>query len=174
MEKLNLVEPSKDYIDQIQSYLNEFENELESLHGGCGLQEIKDVEAWLVYLERFKHEDTVPEGRVKSSEYMCVREKDNQVVGLINIRHVLNDDLLFVSGHVGYSIRPSERLKGYAHEQLRLALNICDHLGINPILITCNKDNEASRRTILKAHGIKENEVVEEDGNIVERYWIYR
>ena len=174
MEKLNLVEPSKAYINQIQSYLSEFENQLESLHGGCGLQEIKDAEAWLVYLERFKHEDTVPEGRVISSEYMCVREKDQQVVGLINIRHKLNDDLLFVSGHVGYSIRPSERLKGYAHEQLRLALNVCDQLGINPILITCNKDNEASRRTILKAHGIKENEVVEEDRNIVERYWIYR
>jgi predicted acetyltransferase len=174
MEKLIFVEPSEKYMTHIASYLKEFDGDKESLHGGCGLQEIKDVSEWLNYLKRFKSKETLPENRVISSEYLCIRENDDQLLGLINIRHELNEELLFVSGHIGYSIRPSERNKGYAHEQLRLALMVCDSLKINPILITCNKDNEASRRTILKAGGIKENEVTEDNGNIVERYWINR
>lgn len=174
MEKLVLIEPSEKYLLHISSYLKEFNEAKESLHGGCGLQEIDDVSEWLSYLKRFKNKDTLPLNRVISSEYLCVRENDDQLVGLINIRHELNEELLFEGGHIGYSIRPSERNKGYAHEQLRLALMICDRLNINPILITCNKDNEASRKTILKAGGIKENEVTEDNGNIVERYWIKR
>lgn len=174
MEKLLLIEPSLEYIHQIEDYLVEFNSQNESLHGGCGLQEIKNVPEWLTYLSRFKSKDTLPENRVISSEFMCIRENDNRLLGLINIRHELNEELLFEGGHIGYSIRPSERNKGYAHEQLRLALIICDDLRIQPILITCNQDNEASRKTILKAGGIKENEVTEDDGNIVERYWISR
>lgn len=172
MEKLILLEPSEAYLEQIESYLEEFEIANESLHGGCGLQSIKDVRSWLEYLVLFKRRETVPENRVLSSEYMCIRTTDNRLLGLINIRHELNEELLFEGGHIGYSIRPSERQKGYAHEQLRLALKICDDLAINPLLITCNKDNEASRKTILKAGGVKENEVIEDNGNIVERYWI--
>ena len=173
-DRLILVKPSKEYQDQIMGFKQEFVDYQETLHGGCGLHEFDDYDLWLKYVDRMGNPNDIPEGRVLSSEYASVRQSDHVVVGLVNIRHYLNEELLLLSGHVGYSIRPSERQKGYAHEQLRLALIECDKLGINPILITCNKDNEGSRRTILKASGVKENEIIEEDGNIVERYWIHR
>ena len=173
-DQLMLVKPSKKHHNQIMGFRKEFIDYKESLHGGCGLHEFDDYDAWLQYLDKFENLKDLPSGRVLSSEYACIRKSDDVVVGMVNIRHYLNEELLLLSGHVGYSIRPTERQKGYAHEQLRLALLECDKLGINPILITCNKDNAGSRRTILKAGGMKENEVVEDDGNIVERYWIHR
>ena len=173
-DKLILRKPTKEDEIKIMEYKQEFIDYKDSIHGGCGLQEFNDYDLWLKHLERMTNPDDLPEGRVVSSEYMSVRVSDGKLVGLVNIRHYLNEIWLKTSGHVGYSIRPTERQKGYAHEQLRLALQICDDLGINPILITCNKDNEGSRRTILKAGGIKENEITEDDGNIVERYWINR
>ncbi len=54
---------------------------------------------------------------------------------------------------------------------IRLALIECKKLGINKVLITCDKDNIGSRKSIINNGGIKENEVME-DGEILERYWI--
>lgn len=173
-DQLILVKPTKKHHEQIMSFRKEFVDYKEDLHGGCGLHEYDDYDLWLKYLDRFDNPKDLPEGRVLSSEFACVRVSDDAVVGLVNIRHYLNEELLKVSGHVGYSIRPTERQKGYAKEQLRLALIECDKLLIDPVLITCNKDNPGSRRTILSAGGMKENEVVEDDGNIVERYWIHK
>lgn len=51
-----------------------------------------------------------------------MRKSDNRILGIINIRHALNDYLLTYGGHIGYSIRPSERQKGYGKIQLLLAL----------------------------------------------------
>ncbi len=171
---LILVKPTFEYQNQIMEYKKEFLDYHDSLHGGSGLQDISDFGSWMNHLEDMATPDRLPEGRVLSSEYLSIRLSDQKLVGMVNIRHYLNEELSKFGGHIGYSIRPTERNKGYAHEQLKLALKICDELSINPILLTCNKDNEASRKTIIKALGIKENEVVEDDGNIVERYWINR
>jgi len=77
-------------------------------------------------------------------------------------------------GHIGYSVRKSERNKGYAKEELRQALIYCkDVLHIGRVLLTCNNDNFASQKTILSQRGKKENEVLIKDENcVVERYWI--
>ncbi len=170
--ELVLKKPTYDDIFNIQAYRQAFIDIGESLHGGCGIMEFKDIKDWIDYLELFKEKRTVPPGRAISSEYLCIRKTDHKMVGIVNIRHELNEELLLHGGHIGYSIHPEERQKGYAHEQLRLALIECQRLGINPILITCNRDNEASRKTILHAHGVLENTFVEEDGNVVERYWV--
>ena len=95
----------------------------------------------------------------------------NRLIGAVNIRHELNEDLLLYGGHIGDGVRPSERKKGYATEMIRLALIECKKLGINKVLITCDKDNIGSRKSIINNGGIKENEVME-DGEILERYWI--
>lgn len=173
-EELILIKPTYQDQEQVMSFRKEFFDLKESLHGGCGLSEYDDYHAWMEHLSRMADFNRLPEGRVVSSEYLCIRQRDQRLVGVVNIRHYLDDYLLITGGHIGYSIRPSERLKGYAHEQLRLALEKTDKLGIKQVLITCNKANEASRKTILKAGGIKENEVIEDDGNVVERYWIDR
>ena len=92
-------------------------------------------------------------------------------MGAVNIRHYLNDTLLKAGGHIGYGIRPSERRKGYATAMIALALDECRKLGINKVLICCNKENIGSAKSIINNGGILENEI-EEDGHIIQRYWI--
>ena len=90
-----------------------------------------------------------------------------------NIRHYLNDYLLNYGGHIGDGIRPSERGKGYATEMIRLSLSECKKLGLDKVLMVCNKSNIASAKTIIKNGGILENEFTTEDGKTYQRYWIY-
>ena len=81
-------------------------------------------------------------------------------------------DYYLTGGHIGDGIRPSERGKGYGTELVRLALIECKKLGIHRVLMTCDKDNIASAKTILRNGGVLENEVVNEEGEIEQRYWI--
>ena len=93
------------------------------------------------------------------------------MVGAVNIRHDLNDYLLKYGGHIGDGIRPSERRKGYATEMIRLALEECRKLGLTRVLMTCDKNNIGSAKSIIRNGGILENEVLEK-GVIKQRYWI--
>ena len=108
---------------------------------------------------------------VPGSVFFCYDIDRGIYVGAVNIRHRLNDSLLFTGGHIGDGIRPSERHKGYGTAMLALALDECKKLGIDKVLMTCDKDNIGSAKAIQKNGGVKENEV-EEDGVIEERYWI--
>lgn len=92
-------------------------------------------------------------------------------MGAVNIRHRLNEKLLKTGGHIGDGIRPSERRKGYATAMLALALEECKKLGIDKVLMCCDKDNIGSAKSIVKNGGVLENEV-EEEGHIEQRYWI--
>lgn len=92
-------------------------------------------------------------------------------MGAVNIRHYLNDKLFETGGHIGDGIRPSERRKGYATAMIGLALEECRKLGIDRVLICCDKDNIGSAKSIQRNGGVLENEV-EENGNSVQRYWI--
>ena len=95
-----------------------------------------------------------------------------KVVGTVQIRHELNEYLSQVGGHIGYSIAPSERGKGYGNAQLTLALEKARMLGLLRVMITCNSDNIASARTILRNGGVHDSDFTEDDGTIVQRYWI--
>ena len=112
------------------------------------------------------------EGLVPDSTYFCLDEERNIMVGAINIRHELNDYLLNYGGHIGDGIRPGERRKGYATKMIALGLEECKKLGIHKVLITCDKTNIGSAKSIIKNGGILENEVVNPDGNVQQRYWI--
>ncbi|MBQ0102258.1 MAG: GNAT family N-acetyltransferase, partial [Firmicutes bacterium] len=68
-------------------------------------------------------------------------------------------------------IRPSERRKGYATAMIGLALDECRKLGIDRVLMCCDKNNVGSAKSIIRNGGVLENEV-EEDGGITQRYWI--
>ena len=104
---------------------------------------------------------------------MLVREEDHKIVGMINIRHSLNDYLERYGGHIGVSVVPSERHKGYAAQIVKMALSKCRTLGLDKVLCTCNTSNEGSRKIILKNGGTFESIVYDPvDEEYVERYWI--
>lgn len=110
-------------------------------------------------------------GLVPDSTFFCLDEERDIVVGAVNIRHYLNDALLRSGGHIGDGVRPSERRKGIATTMIGLALKECRKLGIEKVLMVCNKDNIGSAKSILKNGGILENEIID-DGVVVQRYWI--
>lgn len=112
----------------------------------------------------------LPDGFVAFSTYWLVN-KNNRILGAIEIRHELTDFLLFRGGHIGYGIRPTERMKGYAGLMLSLALKKCLVIGISKVLITCLKSNIGSVKTIIKNQGILESEDID-NGKIFQRYWI--
>jgi predicted acetyltransferase len=75
-------------------------------------------------------------------------------------------------GHIGYGIRPSERRKGYATQILSLALEKTKVLGINKVLVVCDTNNIGSRKTIISNGGVPDKDYIEQDGNIISRFWI--
>ena len=96
-----------------------------------------------------------------------------KLVGVIQGRHSFNEYLRQFGGHFGYSVHPDHREKGYAKALLRQVLPKCRELGLDKVLVTCDADNEASRRTILANGGVYESTVHEPDEDIdLERYWI--
>ena len=111
------------------------------------------------------------EGLVPDVTYFCYDEQRDICVGAVNIRLMLNDRLLRVAGHVGDGICPAERGKGYGTKMVALALAECKKHGIDRVLMVCEKENLASQKTIVRNGGVLENEV-EDDGCILQRYWI--
>lgn len=124
------------------------------------------------YLEELAVKEAGHGNRVPNTNYFLV--DDERIIGMVNIRHGLNDYLRQVDGHIGYGIRPSERRKGYATYLLSEALNITDQLGIRSVLVTCNEDNIASAAVIVKNGGAEDEVFLEPHGNLVRRFWIER
>ena len=108
---------------------------------------------------------------VPDSTYFCLDTDRNVVVGAVNIRHYLNESLLRNGGHIGDGVRPSERGKGVATKMLFLALQECKRLGMDNVLMVCDKDNISSAKSIVNNGGILENEIIV-DGIPQQRYWI--
>ena len=171
MDKIILVKPDLSYADEIIKYKEESLAESPIINGSAGLDRFSSIEIWLEELKKRSCEDTVPKGLVPSSTYLAVREKDNYIVGMIDIRHYLNEYLTQVGGNIGYGVRKTERNKGYAKQMLKLALEKCKELKIKKVLITCDEDNIASEKVILSANA-KLEDIRNVDGENKKRFWI--
>ncbi|WP_339120977.1 GNAT family N-acetyltransferase [Fusobacterium nucleatum] len=141
------------------------------INSSTSLEKFSSVEGWLEELKIKSSEDTVPEGLVPSITYLGVREIDNYVVGMVDIRYCLNEFLTQVGGNIGYDVRKNERNKGYAKQILKLALEKCKDLKMKKVLITCDEDNIASEKVILSAEAKFEN-IKSFEGKNKKRFWI--
>ncbi|MGL5677958.1 MAG: GNAT family N-acetyltransferase [Cellulosilyticaceae bacterium] len=170
--KIKLIKPTLAYGDDIMNYKEEFIESGESMAGCGNLRECASAKEWIDTLSIRENEDTCPEDKVPSTTYIAVRVCDDKIVGVIDIRHHINNPILSVwGGHIGYSVRPSERQKGYATEMLRQALTKCKVYGFDKVLVTCDHENIASKKTII-ANGGGFDKEVSVDGEKIERYWI--
>lgn len=151
--------------ETILEMLAEFEKAGSAMDGGFISKDV-DFEEWLEKLKLAELGLELPKGFVPYVQYVSF-DPTGRALGFLNLRLRLNDFLLKKGGHIGYSIRPTERGKGYAKDQLRLGLQEAASKNISKVLVTCLTDNQASRRTIVDCGGVLEDV---RDG--VERYWI--
>lgn len=171
MNRLKLVLPSIEYKEKIMDYKREFIESGDSMDGTAGLRNAETFEEWYsAFCDNLK-EETVRDSLVPATTYLAISIDDGRLIGMVDIRHRLNDYLLNYGGHIGYSVRKSEGQLRYATEMLALALSECLKLNIRKVLITCDKNNIASAKTIINNDGILENEV-SEGTEITQRYWI--
>ena len=163
-------EPKDVTLEQILNYKEEFVLNNEIIQGAANMTALS-IPEWVQFAENTKYKESVIPGFVTAHTFFAL--DDNKIVGIINARHELNDYLLNFGGHIGYSVRKSERRKGYAKRMLNYTSEFLFSLGLEKILITCDKNNIASKRTIESCGGVLENEVVEESRTTL-RYWIYK
>ena len=172
MEAIQLVRPTEGNLDQVWDYRQECLDAGSSMDG-CGPMRSDNPKEWLDHVVSYTDPNTLPEGKVLATQFLAVRESDGRLVGMIQVRHYFNEYLEKFAGHIGYSVRPCERRKGYAKEMLRLALPYCRGIGLTKVLISCEVSNVGSRRTIESNGGVYESTVHEPGENIdLERYWI--
>nr|WP_231889906.1 GNAT family N-acetyltransferase [Bacillus sp. SJS] len=152
-------------------FYEEWKNSEEKIVPWVVAESPADFEKYLHYLEEQEQGKNIPEQFVPHSTYWLLLGK-SRIVGAVNIRHRLNEYLKERGGHIGYGIRPSERQKGYATAILSLALAESKRMGIKNVLVTCDKSNIASEKTILKNGGKFDSEFIEECGTVVKRFWI--
>lgn len=158
MEKFRFETPTIARKDEAIDYINEFRAHNSNINGTGSLDRYTDnYEAWLDKLEASRK--LIPtEEKVSTETYFLVRENDDKIVGMCNIRTTENERIRTIAGHIGYSIRPTERRKGYNKINLYLALKVCKDHGINKAFLTCDSDNPASSKTILSLGGKLERE----------------
>ena len=170
---LKLIKLTKAYEKQLGEMIDEWRADQELNHTNHSPWAIfkNDYQDFDYYLEHLEVKEA-SDGKVPDSVFFLLDTKRDRLLGAVNIRHYLNEYLLREGGHIGDGIRPSERRKGYATEMIRLALIECRKLGIDKVLMTCDKDNIGSAKSIINNGGILENEFKNSDGEIEQRYWI--
>lgn len=154
--------------EAILDMIAEFEEAASYMHGGMAStwKRAEDYEDWLDMLEKQESTANLPDSWVPAIQFLSFDE-ENRPLGCLSLRLQVNEKTLIEGGHIGYAIRPSKRRQGFATRQLALSLAEATKVGLGRVLITCDVDNEGSRRTILSCGGVYENTI---DRN--ERYWI--
>lgn len=173
MDDFILIRPTSAYAVQIAEFRQEFLDANSSMDGTGPLRRMEDTEMYIERCMNGENPDFVPENRVPATQFLFIRTADNRLVGMIQVRHYFNELLKKYGGHIGYSIRPGERRKGYAKAMLKMALPFCKEIGLDRVLITCIDGNIASEKTILANGGVYESTVYEPDEQVhLKRFWI--
>lgn len=173
-----LAEPSEICAEQIREYRQEFLDTNCSMDGCGPLRKCEDPIKYVSECKKYTNSETLPDGKVIATQFLYVRKVDMCVVGMIQVRHYFNEYLSMYGGHIGYSVRPSERRKGYATSMLNAVLPYCKEIGLEKILITCIDGNIGSEKTILNNGGVYESTVYEPGDKFrlkrrkLKRFWL--
>ncbi len=145
---LELVEATYEYKQQLFEMLTEWKNDIIVNHTNQAPWKIwaHDFHDFDNYIKSLATKEETKDGWVPDTTLFCLDRDRNIFVGAVNIRHYLNDKLLKTGGHIGDGVRPGERKKGYGTAIISLALEECKKLGINKVLICCDKTNIGVRR----------------------------
>ena len=169
--RLLLSKPTLDLRDEYLTFYKEWQESGETMVPWVITRDPSNFGEMVRWLFNNEKGENLPTGWVSDSTYWLINE-ENRVLGAVNIRHELTERLLTSGGHIGYGIRPSERRKGYATKLLSLSLEKAKELGIQKALVVCDEANRGSLKTIVNNGGVPDTDFVEEDGNIVKRFWI--
>lgn len=129
-EKLKFRLPTAEDAAEYISYRQAFLDAGSSMDGTGPMRRTPDPMEWLAINAQYADPATVPEGKVQSTQFVCERVSDGRIVGMLQVRLALNDYLLHYGGHIGYSVRPDERRKGYASWMLAQGLDYCRSMGL--------------------------------------------
>ena len=155
MEKFYFEIPGISRKEDAIDYIREFLEYGSEINGAGGLHRfLDDYEGWLKKLD-LDYIQVPNEERVPARTYFLVRESDSRIVGMINIRLALNERLRKYGGNIGYSIRPTERGKGYNNINLYLGLKVCRKYGIEQIFMDADLENPASWKTMEAFGGVR-------------------
>lgn len=170
MESLILTQPDETMLNEINAYRKAMLDADSSMDGTGPLQRL-EAKDWLAATRSLLVEETCPPQWVPATQYVCIRKTDGRIVGMIQLRHRFNDFLAEYGGNIGYSVHPEERRKGYAKWMLAHVLPEARKRGLERVLVTCDDDNEGSRRAIEANGGVFERKTQLED-EVLRRYWI--
>jgi predicted acetyltransferase len=165
-----------EYEQKAIEYISEFYDHKSEINSTGGLDSYLKESTytdWLVKVLKDIDLANIPENRVPALTYFYVREDEDRIVGMINVRLSLNAFLKEEGGHFGYCIRPTERRKGYATNMLREAMGFCKTIGLHSFIATCDKSNAASAGVIKNCGGVLDVEFYSETfKEIIQRYRI--
>ncbi len=171
MERFYLEEPNINRKNEAINYIEEHYKYNSNINGSGGLNRYVDnYESWLEKLNN-DYNQIPNEERVPARTYYLIRENDNRIIGMINIRLVLNERLKQHGGHIGYGISPTERGHGYNKINLYLGLQVCHDYGIKEAYLDADELNPASWRTMEALGGVLVEKYLDED-MLVRKYSI--
>lgn len=172
---MKFIFPCKAYEERAKEFIQEFHDYHSDINGSGALDSYLEkytYDEWLKKVAADIDLPNVPNDRVPAYTYFYADDAGH-IVGMINIRLQLNDFLLKEGGHIGYCIRPTERKKGYAVRMLEEALLFLRRIGLERVLLICDKANPASAGVIRHCGGKLENELYSEFFHeTIQRYWI--
>lgn len=173
MGDIKLVFPTLEYKDAAEKFKQEFFCCGESIINGSALFDQMEYAEWLENTLNNNNPQTVRSDWVVSSTFFAIRQTDGLIVGMVDIRHSIDHEFLSnYGGHIGYSVRPSERRRGYATDILRQALDFARHIDLPCVMLGCYSDNVASKKTIEKCDGKLSEVKPYIDGSMMNVYWI--
>ena len=174
MERFFLERPSIERKEEIIEYINEFVQYNSDINGAGSLDKILEGYTFEEALERCLNMEIKGfSERCQSKTFLLIRENDNKIVGTINIRWNLNEEMLKFGGHIGYGIRPTERRKGYNKINLYLGMIEAKKLGLEKAMLGCDVENIASNKSIEALGGeLERTEVDPYDSILTNVYWL--